>query len=199
MKKPELSKLEIEDFWIRVYLNPKSDFVDSAIDRAYRDLNRTLRGISKLPLEQNHKSVRQIIKNSIIDILKVRFDNQEKFDNWHKLLCDKLIQSYKSELSFDFTFGQAQKWINMTLKYLSALGNERIDGIFLNYDYFHIPVDNIIQNKLKTRLNINKINGAWSKISDYDVYLDYQKNLRKALPVHNPMDIEFRFFNERDK
>jgi hypothetical protein len=199
MKKTEISKFEIEDFWIRVYLNPKSDYVDSAINRAYRDLNRTLHGISKLQTEQNHKLVKQIIKNSIIEITTDKFESQVDFDNWHRQLCDKIIQSYKLELTFYFSFGQAQKWINMTLKYLFALGEERINGICINYEFFHVPIDNIIQDKLKLEFNIDRIEGAWSKISDYNIYLDYQKKLRMTRPNSIPMDIEFKLFNEHEK
>ncbi|NQV18859.1 MAG: hypothetical protein HQ534_09985 [Armatimonadetes bacterium] len=199
MKETEISKFEIEDFWIRVYLNPKSDYLDSAVNRAYRDLNRTLHGISKLPSEQNHILVKQIIKNSINKITTDKFESHVNFDNWHKQLCDKIIQSYKLELTFDFSFGQAQKWINMTLKYLFALGEKRINGICMNYEFFHVPIDNIIQDRLKIKYNIDRIDGAWSKISDYNIYLDYQKNLRIICPDFIPMDIEFRLFNEREK
>lgn len=61
------------------------------------------------------------------------------------------------------------------------------------------PIDNIIQDRIKSKFNIDRINGAWSKISDYNIYLAYQKKLRKICLDFIPMDIEFRLFNEREK
>jgi hypothetical protein len=84
----------------------------------------------------------------------------------------------------------------MSLKYLFALGENRINGITNNYNYFHFPVDKIIQDKLKERYNIGKLKTAWSRIQNYEIYLNYQKICRTHFNGQIPLDVEFKLFNE---
>jgi hypothetical protein len=109
-------------------------------------------------------------------------------------MCDKLKLKFIKLIGYEISYGQAQKWINMSLKYMSALGNTIIIGVEKNYKYFHIPVDNIIQDKLKNH-NINRIPISWSRIDNYDVYLSYQIELRNKFSDQIPLDVEFRLFN----
>ena len=83
----------------------------------------------------------------------------------------------------------------MTLKYLFAIGPNVIDGIDRNYEFFHIPIDNIIQDKLSIR-GINRINSRWSRIDSYQTYLQYQIRVRNTFAGQIPLDVEFRLFNE---
>jgi hypothetical protein len=72
------------------------------------------------------------------------FRGQGDFDDWHNCLCRHLIEEYdKNEYKTyyeSFSYGQAQKWVNMTLKNLYLLTDD-IDRV---YTHLHIPVDNII-------------------------------------------------------
>ena len=47
---------------------------------------------------------------------------QEDFDDWHFNICCAIRKLYR-ENGVALTFGQAQKWANMTLKYLYMLEN----------------------------------------------------------------------------
>lgn len=60
----------------------------------------------------------------------VQHNNQKiDFDEWHKNLCEDLVDDYENAFknAFSekctniFTYGNAQKWVNMTLKYLDLL------------------------------------------------------------------------------
>ncbi len=84
----------------------------------------------------------------------------------------------------------------MTLKYLFTFGEERIKGITTNYQYFHIPIDSIIQEKLNSKYSIPILEMPWSKIPDYDTYHVYQKEVRYAIKDKIVMDEEFLLFNE---
>lgn len=84
----------------------------------------------------------------------------------------------------------------MTLKYLFALGDNIVDGISTNYIYYHIPIDNIIQDKLLKKYDIPKFSERWSRIDDYERYLNYQIKVRQTIQNQIPMDVEFRLFNE---
>jgi hypothetical protein len=49
----------------------------------------------------------------------------------------------------DFFVGQAQKWVNMTMKYIFTVGEQRIPGFDLVYTYCHVPLDNILLEKIR--------------------------------------------------
>ena len=77
---------------------------------------------------------------------------EDWFDGWHKLTCEKiqelanndhpgLLKSGKS-----FTFGQSQKWVNMTLKYLLVMNVEGIERIA---GFLHVPIDSYILKTAK--------------------------------------------------
>jgi hypothetical protein len=164
------------------------------MQRAYRDFSRT---IINIPAGANERKewrykLYDILMKETDFILKTSLQSQEAFDTWHKSTCCLLVESS----DFILTFGQAQKWVNMNLKYLFSFGNTRIPGIALNYKYFHIPIDNIIQNAFLIDHGIKKIPCAWSKINEYAAYMKYQQDVREALKGRIAMDEEFRLFNK---
>ena len=65
-------------------------------------------------------------------------DDCTDFDDWHNALCKGIINC--SESIYPISYGIAQKWVNMTLKYLLICG----------YDFkeketsLHVPVDSYI-------------------------------------------------------
>lgn len=185
---------EIQNYWIGLYLGNLSDPIMAAINRAYRDFNRTLVGISLSINDEKRIMLRETMKSTVVELIKHSFNDQDEFDNWHKKECDKIIESFKSNVPYAISYGQAQKWINMTLKYLFALGEERVKGISRNYAFFHIPIDRQVQKELE-KLGIISINGPWSQINNYQVYIAYQKKLRNAFPESIPLDVEFKLFN----
>jgi len=198
IKKTKLTKEDFSKFWLRVYFGSEieKDFILSCIDRAYRDFNRTMHGIADKKKEDKYDYgyFRSLMNEIINDTLTNDF-NQNSFDMWHKQSCDKLINEFEKIVNYQLHYGQAQKWINMTLKYLFAIGNEKINGIDRNYKYFHIPIDNIIQKKLNIEYNICNIPMKWSRINDYTIYMNYQIEVRSKLMGQIPMDVEFKLFN----
>lgn len=83
-----------------------------------------------------------------------------------------------------FTYGNAQKWLNMALKYLWLLGDLPND---IKEERLHAPIDSYILQKL-WNLNEEGVTcsadtfyykgNSWSKISDYNDYFDLQKVIR---------------------
>jgi hypothetical protein len=192
-----LTDLDISKFWIRVYFGSEieKDFILSTIDRAYRDFNRTMYGIAEKNKEKKYAyGLLRSHMNEIINETLTHNFNQNSFDIWHKESCDKLINEFERIINYPLHYGQAQKWINMTLKYLFAIGNGKINGIARNYKYFHIPIDNIIQKRLIS-YKIDEIPIKWSRINDYSIYMNYQYKVRNVFVGQIPMDIEFRIFN----
>lgn len=191
-----LTQQDIINFWIRVYLGTTNvqDLRLSAVDRAYRDVNRTMHGIGEIQTPENYIILRNFV-NNIASETFIRTFNQATFDNWHLIKCNELKTQFNRVLNYTISYGQAQKWINMTLKYMFAIGANIIEGIDRNYAFFHIPLDNIIQDKL-LRHNINRIATRWSRIDNYQTYLQYQIQVRNTFDGQIPLDVEFRLFNE---
>lgn len=119
--------------------------------RAYRDLSRTMRYVEGTDKPyQNGKSMRwhfaagishDELADGVHALLSAR--SQEDFDDKHRTCCKKILEvakKQKSLLQENMTYGQAQKWINMTMKYLYILGYvpENIAG------YLHVPVDDFM-------------------------------------------------------
>lgn len=196
--KTQLNSEDIVNFWIRCYFGKIDDYINQAIDRAYLDFCRTLTSLpdDETLKEQYKKNWKNIIKERLAILLNSKFANCEEFDKWHQGTCTKLRIINDDDLSFEILLqGQAQKWLNMTLKYLYAFGEDNVKGISENYQYFHIPIDNIIQEKFLKKYNIPKFKVSWSRIKDYNSYFEYQTLIREKIGNQIPMDIEFILFN----
>src|SRR5690606_28761992 len=107
------------------------------------------------------------------------------FDIWHTETCNLLCNNQTKPL----TVGQAQKWINMSLKYMLCFGDKEIKGISKNIQYYHIPIDNLIQKEFENVYSIKPIPGPWSAIKSYPTYLNYQDEVRK-LTANIPIALE---------
>ena len=165
------------------------DTVELAMSKAYRDLVRTIRGFASNP---NHDLIiyhaRQTLYLSVTKILATAINSQEEFDKLHQSACYELIDSFDDQ---DFTIGQAQKWINMTFKYLHLLDYEEVQNV---YEYCHVPIDSYILNITNCILT-----QPWSRLNSYREYIGYQKWFRETYPNDIPLDKEFYLWFEENK
>jgi len=154
-----------------------TDYVDQykfSADHAYKDLQRTLRGIGKNPKSKEakadcEKAITIFAKKCETGFIK----SQEDFDEEHRKLCDQLIFIYGKNNFHDFTYGQAQKWINMSIKYLYCFDEKRFGGTL---PFIHIAIDNYIFNAISTWQGYDEVKFyPWSKLKDYSKYLGFQK------------------------
>lgn len=196
MTKSELTRADWEDYLILLYFG-RSDYLVGCIDRAYRDFNRTLHGLGSL---ENKDDIYEKAKTKLAKCLyklkeKAEFVDQKMFDNWHKSTCDVLASVYV-ENGYDYFYvGQAQKWINMSLKYIFTMGEDRIPGFLPCYNFCHIPIDNILLKELE-KYQVPPITCAWSRLDDYKEYFDFQLWVRNKFN-RIPMDVEFRLFKRK--
>lgn len=150
----------------------------NCINRAYRDFNRTLHGYGSLPnKEEITKKIKFILKNEFEEMKNKNINTQKKFDSWHQNTCLLLIEFYKQNNFKSFHIGQAQKWINMTFKYIYSHGDIYLNGYDELYQFCHVPLDNILIKELKT-FNPPKLKTSWSRINNYKIYLEYQNWFR---------------------
>ena len=159
--------------------NDLETVLDSAIRRAYFDATNqgafnTLFAEAVFPDREAVGELRERVKDMseiIKDAVKTLYfsNNRADFDEWHKTLCTKLIVNYHeicSELNsptfhtdpeaFEFfSYGNAQKWVNMTIKnlyvisgaYLAMGGTDNeafFNAVADRANEYHIPLDNVI-------------------------------------------------------
>ena len=187
MKKSVISFDEKMSWWKGDFF--VDDIISLAMNKAYRDLMRTIRGFSNNPAHDAIiRNARKTLHTSISTILSAEINSQEEFDKLHKTACYELISSFNGQT---FTVGQAQKWINMTFKYLHLLDYPAVQKV---YEYCHIPIDSYMLNI--TEYSMSKV---WSKLDDYCEYLEYQNWFRDEYPHDIPLDKEFYLWLEEAK
>jgi hypothetical protein len=196
------TKMQTQDFsrYLGVLYFGSGKTFERYINRAYRDFNRTLH-------IQDKKVSRQDKVKDCTDYLLARLAeakdgrvvcrSQEDFDVWHEKTCDDLIQSFGES---DMFYGHAQKWVNMTLKYLftmHGLGLEKIDTIADWYPFAHMPIDKVVLRALGKNDFSHPRPEVWSQLGKAD-YLALQHALRSTY-VECPMDVEFMLWRGEGK
>lgn len=182
-----------DDFVAVCYFGREDDWLDRCMRRAYLDMNRTLHGMSKLG--EGHSDW----KTAMLGVLKDRLMifpsehawTQASFDAWHHESVD-LLKQVSSEHGFPLSVGQAQKWINMSVKYAIALGERRMPGFFRVYDVAHVALDNIMLRHLEEG-GMRSLNCAWSRLDDYTRYMECQHWVRDN-SGGIPLEVEYRLW-----
>ena len=184
---------DILDYLKAIYFGDLTDPQKAANSRAYRDMNRTIR-FNGLP-DATRLALREKV-NAVFDteLTKLKSDSitsQDEFDAWHHSVSDKIKKLYLDE-GVKLTYGQAQKWINMTIKYLYMLEANSFDGVF---EFLHIPLDNYVFDIARDLLGIARPKVAWSSWDNYDEqYLCYQNLIREKITTGTPLRWELRYW-----
>lgn len=128
--------------------------------------------------EESDKAIKKA-KKYLFDTMKVILDNKQKYESFfefHKSVCFKLVGCFSdvNEEKILFSYGNAQKWLNMSIKYLCLINSVfkefDIDSEFVrcyqsylsdNEDNFDVPVDSFILDYIwnKTEVDAEKIPG----------------------------------------
>jgi hypothetical protein len=169
----------------------------AAANRAYRDMCRTIRfekGVSQMRKNDCRTRVVELIETEIKNCNSI--DTLEKYDEFHDSLCLRIIDCYDNQTIAEITYGQAQKWVNMTMKYLCVLYEGQCDWLNKIYSFLHIPIDSIILDKAKkefqNEFSVN--NTPWSQLSREE-YITIQNKLRAVIKDVALIDWEFKAWN----
>ena len=184
---------DILDYFKVVYFGTNPDRLEAAVFRAYRDFNRTLRlgALDSNERSELRKQVTIILKEEISKLNDDKHMTQDRFDAWHRQTCDMIKRPYESS-EIVFSYGQAQKWLNMTFKYLYILGYYSFDSVF---GFCHIPIDKYVFQIAKKEFGIPIPTESWSNWTDYDgQYMDYQKKLRFRIKDYEPLRWELKYW-----
>lgn len=153
-------------------------------DRAYRDFCRTIDFVKsehkitrKEYLEQAVE--RQDCKNNIYRWIEQELKQPNiEYDNWHEHICEGIINQFMPQASLKY--GQAQKWLNMMMKYLLVLGVDEAEN---QIPYLHIPIDRSVLKKAKDLYNIAIPQSPWSQWNKEE-YIKYQQLLKDMVSPH---------------
>ena len=130
------------------------------------------------------EEVARFLENEVLNALTKSFTFDE-YDAWAGEVIEKIRDIYRNKYGFgDYTYGNAQKLFNMTMKYILSADN--IDPNLPIFEVAHIPVDRVIMNVAKKKLSVTAMPTAWSKTDDWEIILSYQRQLRAALPENCP-------------
>lgn len=182
-------------------ITPDKDYntkIQKCIERAYRDLNRTIdftysqsvldkksdKTLSK-DAREKYIDAKQKFKSDLMESIKKAVTNLPKdleensFRKWHKALCDTIVRCNPDVeglpnvkvLENNLYYGQAQKWVNMTLKYMWLMGLLEDSNI---QKQLCVPVDNYILKILKELCD--KDVDPFVIVKDGDTYKVKQKN-----------------------
>ena len=169
----------------------------AAAKRAYRDMCRTIRfekGVSQKQKNDCRARVVELIETEIKKYNSI--DTVEKYDEFHDSLCLRIIDCYDNQTIAEITYGQAQKWVNMTMKYLCVLYEGQCDWLNKIYSFLHIPIDSIILDKAKKEFQyeFSVNNTPWSQLSREE-YITIQNKLRAVIKDVALIDWEFKAWN----
>ena len=182
----DIKKISI-DFLIRCYFGQSKDLLRAAIDRAYVDMAaHTLKGFD----DESYKwECRYNTSLIISECIKEYPGNFGSFDEWHQDLIVKIKENYTNPQLSD---GQAQKWLNMTIKYLFVFKQLLVEypdyelpKSFLDrtcIDDYKIPIDSNILKSIG-------ITESWSSM-DYEKY----KNVNEQLALQGK-DFNWELFH----
>ena len=157
---------------------------EGAAHKAYADMaRRTLR------IKENSKE-RIALKKIATKILRQAVEDLKNdssdFPKWHEKSCNALIACYGGQISY----GQAQKWLNMLLKYLYVYDVNGYETLFSSREgiaALDMPVDSKVIEALHRKYTVKPPTAGWS-VWDRNTYRAYQAAARSAL--HNAPDIE---------
>ena len=182
-----LTRADYENYLVYLYFGSDSDLEIACIRRAYRDFNRTMHVLRRFENTQQLKDQAEAFLRSSLESLKT-LSATATFDAWHRSTCETMILRFQDH-GFRLFVGQAQKWINMTLKYVFTLGEARLPSYEPVYPYCHVPLDNILLERLR-KYGFPALDCAWSRLDNYDDYLQRQDWIRQRFAMA-PMDVEF--------
>lgn len=211
----------------------KNAIIMKCAQKAYLDFNRTLRfkkehdNGSNAQLKKTEEVKEQTFCNSMCDIVQKQIDkllkaDKSSFDLLHQRACEEICsaaegldflqenknreEDNRKDKDAVFYAGQAQKWLNMTIKYMWLLGLWE-DELGKLKEVIHVPVDRFIveavwnNEEIRLPLRRKKRTGnynddnviSWSKWT-YDEYKDFQTDLQKWCRNNGETPLEWESF-----
>jgi len=159
-------------------LTTLDDIIKEAVNRGYgpsvqnTNLKKGKYGSSRLSIPKNRcvpiivDAIRRIFLNTAI--------TQIDFDKWEYELATRIRNIYHGNGSSLYVYGNAQKWINMAIKFLYS--SDSIAPSTKLFEVCYLVIDSIILNKAR-KLGVTGLGSAWSKCDDWNIIVAFEKNM----------------------
>ena len=162
--------------WNKKY--QEDDIYHAAVYQGYLDACRTMDGAGKGEKKEIVDKARAKMANEIKAYFecpeqKSMSESEENFDTWHDRRCNEFVET-------GYTYGHAQKILNMAFKYLYCCADirEKYEGYFT---YCHMPLDGyILAWYAQDGKTIDYKDEAWSKL-DEKAYKNIKNGIRNML------------------
>lgn len=193
----------------------REQILDAAVKRAYIDA--TQQGSYNAMLKGKNKDASKEIKDKAIQRLKEAVDEllsnkvlAESYSAWHQKMCKEICMLYEGVIFINkkeneekaFSYGNAQKWVNMTMKYIYILHavykekaakcdfcntyGDQIDILMCDLD---VPVDSyILKSASKKYKDCEKAYGFDMEIPNREMIVRNGKEVE--LPAKGPYSDE---------
>jgi len=194
------SRFKKEGYRIKKYAEQPVTTIPQIVQLAYLDVNRTIRGIES----KQSSLLKQTVVSFFEKLLTDPPMNQTAFDQLHLLCCRQCV-GFSSPNGASIHYGQAQKILNMSLKYIYneyATYNGKLNQFeFPDNDmerFFHLPIDSQIRDFLVHNCHfIDPTRLPWSQWC-YEHYISFQHQLRKRINIqHSPLEIDYMLWNTK--
>lgn len=181
---PTITKTSIESFVFFTFSSSLDEdcIINSVVDKAFFDATNQGAFNTLIHKDDKRKEILDQVKKSVKDLLykeiiKYTEKKGESFNKWHSDTCKKIIEVYNKDFSDEFTYGNAQKMVNMALKYLYLLSgianygkiNDKLQNILnavkADSKYLHVPIDSYIID---------------------EIWRESDENQRNTLPIKDP-------------
>jgi hypothetical protein len=194
-------KFKREGYRKKQYADAPVHAIEEIVNLGYLDVNRTITGIGV----QQARSFKQPVVSFIRDFLAKPPETQDSFDSLHHE-CSQWCLEASSEGEAHIHYGQAQKLLNMSLKYLynefAAYYPHQNRFRFPDNDvehFFHLPIDGQIRNRLVGYHHfVDPTSLPWSKWT-YHHYIGFQSQLRERINEnYKPLEIDYLLWNKNE-
>lgn len=150
-------------------------YIEKAVRRAYRDAASHVLSIEKGEGVRKNPYLRNKAVSVLVEKLKSIKSNNKvaSYDEWHKEVCKELTEQYaegKVAYKYEnrkFSYGIAQKWVNMAVKYLTILytvmSGAKNDNISVNEGFIKFYEENFIGFEEKFQIPVDGyiLEGVW--------------------------------------
>lgn len=174
-----------------------NNVLDYAVYNAYRDMQpRTIKGHNIADTQ----TLREDMAEKFLDYFKGSAPKERAdFDEFHKTTCSYFLRELNKIVPDPQKFGKAQKFVNMTFKYLYCFDNaEKYED---HFKFCHMPIDSYTlnwyfdnQKQLQKQKKITKSAiKNWSSLTERQ-YGSLKDDIREMLPGETPLLVEFRIW-----
>ena len=186
-----LTRFDHQEYILRLLFKPEGGYLAACVDRAYLDVRRRIKGLSQVTERADlEEQAKRLVRELLVDLQsgKVSIDGEQAYDRWHQAAC-RGLQTHFSDFGYaGLTVGHAQRWVNQSLRYIYALGEDRVAGFGDLYPLCHAPLDLALTNALAD-YGAPKLSVVWSRLDRYDEYLAYQCWIRGRFR-RVPLDVD---------